>query len=167
MTTIIAEINTIGDLLSGVGATRFYKQDYPKVYVANTIGIRWQGDTNESLTNVMYGVERLYQVVYFSDKEVTCIQKADEIRKAFNNAIKTKVRGLDAYMTLGSFAFSAPFKTDTDGVVAIVGVLPVTVYAQRPQEKSEKMRVVDTGINGDRLVITKDSVIYTSNGGGK
>lgn len=152
MATIIDEINTLGDLLSGVGATRFYKQEYPKTYVANTIGIRWQGDSNNDMTNVVYGVERTYQIVYFSDKETTCIQKADDIRSAFNNVIKTKIRGLDDYMTLGPFGFSAPFKTDTDGVHAIVGILPVTVYAQRPQEDYEKMRIIDAKINGNEAV---------------
>lgn len=147
MADIIAEINTIGDLITPVAQfTRLYKQDLPKVYVANTVGIRWQGDRSEDLTAVVYGVDRTYQIIYFGKSEIDCLNHADKIRSALDNAIKTKLRGLDGYMTLSPFAYSAPFKTDTDGVYAIVGILPATVYVQRPQEKYEKMRVIDAEI---------------------
>lgn len=166
MADIIAEINTIGDLITPAASfERFYKQTLPTKYVANTVGIRWQGDRETSMTNVIYEVNRMYQVLYFGNSEVNCIQTADKIRAALNNAIKVKLRDSDGFMTLGSFNYSAPFKTETDGVYAIVGILPVQVYAERPQPKAEKMRVVDTGLNGDRLVITKDTVENTKNGG--
>lgn len=166
MADIIAEINTIGDLIAPAASfERFYKQSLPTKYVANTVGIRWQGDRDASLTNVVYEVERTYQIIYFDTSELKCVQHADKIRAALNNAIKVKLRDSDGYMTLGSFNYSAPFKTETDGVYAIVGILPAHVYVERPQPKAEKMRVVDTGLNGDRLVITKDTVEYTKNGG--
>ena len=166
MADIIAEINTIGDLITPVAPfTRLYKQDLPKSYVANTVGIRWQGDTSESMTGVVYAVDRIYQIIYFGNSEVNCIQHADKIRASLDNAIKTKIRGLDGYMTLGSFALSAPFKTETDGVYATVGILPVTVYVERPQKQYEKMRVIDATINDDRYVINEFGV--TINGGGK
>lgn len=166
MADIIAEINTIGDLIAPAASfERFYKQTLPTKYVANTVGIRWQGDREASMTNVIYEVNRLYQVIYFGTSEVNCLQNADKIRAVINNAIKIKLRDSDGYMTLGSFSYSAPFKTETDGVYGIVGILPVQIYAERPQPKPEKMRVVDTGLNGDRLVITKDTVEYTKYGG--
>lgn len=167
MADIIAEINTIGDLIAPAASfERFYKQSLPTKYVANTVGIRWQGDRETSMTNVIYGVERIYQIIYFGNSEVNCIQQADKIRGALNNAIKVKLRDSDGYMTLESFNYSAPFKTETDGVYAIVGILPATVYVERPQQQYEKMATVDTGLNGDRLVITKDTVEYIENGGG-
>lgn len=167
MADIVDEINTIGDLITPVAEfTRLYKQSLPKEYVVNTVAIRWQGDKDESLTTYFYGIDRIYQVIYFGKSEVDCIQHADKIRSALNNAIKVQLRGLDGYMTLGSFAYSAPFKTETDNVYAIVGILPATVYVARPQKAYEKMRVVDTDLNGDSLVITSDTVTYTVNGGG-
>lgn len=167
MADIVTEINTIGDLIAPVSAFgRFYKQTLPKEYVANTVAIRWQGDGDKPMTNVIYGVERIYQIIYFGNSEVNCIQNADKIRAALNNAIKVKLRDSDGYMTLESFNYSAPFKTETDGVYAIVGILPATVYVERPQMAYEKMRVVDANLNGDSLVITSDTVTYTTNGGG-
>ena len=177
MADIIAEINTIGDLIAPASDfTRFYKQSLPEKYVANTVGIRWQGDTNESLTNVMYSVGRTYQVVYFGNNEVNCIQIADKIRTQLNNTIKTRLRGSDDYMTLGPLSFSAPYKTETDGVYAIVGVLPVTIYAERPQQSWEPIENIETNIesgsvgyidgkphkrtNTDLLTVTKDDVTY-------
>lgn len=152
MADIIAEINTIGDLIAPASDfTRFYKQSLPEKYVANTVGIRWQGDTNESLTNVMYSVGRTYQVVYFGNNEVNCIQIADKIRTQLNNTIKTRLRGSDDYMTLGPLSFSAPYKTETDGVYAIIGVLPVTVYAERPQTEYQKMAYVEADVNGNKV----------------
>lgn len=139
MADIIAEINTIGDVLGGIGATRFYKQDLPTKYVANTICIRWQGDGDEEFTQAAYAVERVYQIIYFGKNEVSCLQNAEKIRKEINGRIKVKLRGLDGYMTLGSFNFAPPFKTDTDGVYAVSGVLLAKVYIERPRETWQKI----------------------------
>lgn len=167
MTDIVTEINTIGDLIAPVSAfDRLYKQSLPKEYVANTVGIRWQGDRDVPMTNVIYGIGRIYQIIYFGNSEVNCIQQADKIRGAIDNAIKVKLRDSDGYMTLESFNYSAPFKTETDGVYAIVGILSATVYVERPQKQYEKVATVDAGLNGDRIVITQDTVEYTENGGG-
>lgn len=134
MANIIGEIDTIGDLLTDVGVTRLYKQDLPKIYVANTIGIRWQGDTSESETGVVYRIDRIYQVVYFGKSEVDCLQKIPTIQTALNQNIKAKLRDSNGYITLGSLVFSAPFKTDTDNVYAVSGVLPVSVRVAREIE---------------------------------
>ena len=162
MADIIGEINTIGDLLAGVGVTRFYKQDLPLKYVANTIGIRWQGDTSESETGYHYRVERIYQVIYFGGSEVACLQKIPLIQKALQQHIKTKLRDSDGYITLGSFAFTKPFKTDTDGVYAISGILPVTVRVAREFAKVPQIG----GVNVDVDVITEDFKFSTGTCGG-
>lgn len=148
MADIIGEINTIGDLLADVGVTRFYKQDWPKVYVANTIGIRWQGDTSVSETGYHYRIERIYQVVYWGNSEVVCLQKIPLLQKALQQHIKAKLRDSDDYMTLGSFAISPPFKTDTDGVYAVSGVLPVTVRVAREVAPVPKIGgvIIDVGV---------------------
>ena len=62
MADIIDEINTIGDLLASVGVTRFYKQDLPKTYV-NTIGIRWQGDTDVGRSG-LYEIDRVSSYLF-------------------------------------------------------------------------------------------------------
>ena len=142
MADIIAEINTIGDLLGGVGASRFYKQNLPATYVANTIGIRWQGDNSESETGFHYRVDRLYQVIYFGSNEVNCLGLATKLTAALAQNTKAKIRDSSGFITLGSFALSAPFKTETDGVYAIIGILPVSVRVPREFEKAPKMAEV-------------------------
>ena len=147
MADIIGEINTIGDLLADVGVSRFYKQDLPLKYVANTIGIRWQGDSDEGFTQAAYAIDRTYQVIYFGNNEVDCLTKSTAIRAKISDTIKVKLRGSDDYMTLESFNMSAPFKTDTDGVYAVSGALRVTVREAYTQKTWQKMGVINASIN--------------------
>ena len=149
MANIIGEINTIGDLLATVGVTRFFKQDLPLKYVANTIGIRWQGDGDADLTQAAYKIDRSYQVIYFGNSEVDCLNKSEIIRSKLSDYLskKVQIRGSNDFMTFESFSMSAPFKTDTDGVYAVVGVLSVSLLAAYTQPQYEKMREIHATIN--------------------
>lgn len=149
MADIIGEINTIGDLLATVGVTRFYKQDLPEVYVANTIGIRWQGDNDADFTQAAYEITRPYQVIYFGNNEVDCLNKTKVIRSKLSDYLskKVQIRGSNDYMTFESFSMSPPFKTDTDGVYAVVGVLNVSLLESYTQPTYEKMREIHAAIN--------------------
>lgn len=149
MADIIGEINTIGDLLATVGITRFYKQDLPKSYVANTIGIRWQGDTDVDFTQAAYMVNRPYQVIYFGNNEVDCLTKAKVIRSKLGDYLskKVKIRDSNDYMTFESFSMSPPFKTDTDGVFAVVGILSISKLEAYTQPQYEKMQEIHAAIN--------------------
>jgi len=161
---IIAEINTIGDLLVSVGADRLYKQDLPKTYVANTLGIRWQGEVSKSETAYHYRIDRRYQIIYFASSEVKCLQIAPKLTQPIEQNIKTKLRGSDAYMTLGSLSLSAPFKTETDGVYAIIGILPVSIREARQFEQVPKMRVIDAEItprNSEGIALSDG--VYSAN----
>ena len=148
----IAEINTIGDLLTPVGASRFYKQNFPASYASNTIGIRWQGDNSSGLTAVHYTVDNTYQIVYFGSSQVDCLNKSEMISAIINDKLnmKTKIRDFDDYMTFKSFSMSAPFKTETDGIYAVSAILIVTTNRNRSTEVYEKMAVInaDISING-------------------
>lgn len=149
MADIIKEIDTIGDLLATVGVPRFYKQDLPKAYVANTIGIRWQGDSDDGFTQAAYEINRIYQVIYFGNNEVDCLNKAKAIRSKLSDYLskKVKLRGSDDFMTLESFNMSAPFKTDTDGVYAVVGLLNASLLEAYTQPHYEKMQEIHAAIN--------------------
>lgn len=149
MADIIKEIDTIGDLLATVGVTRFYKQDLPKAYVANTIGIRWQGDSDDNFTQAAYEINRIYQVIYFGNNEVDCLNKAKMIRSKLSDYLskKVKLRGSDDFMSLESLNMSAPFKTDTDGVYAVVGVLNASLLEAYTQPQYEKMQEIHAAIN--------------------
>lgn len=163
MADIIAEINTIGDLLVGVGADRLYKQDLPKTYVANTLGIRWQGDISRSETAYHYRIDRRYQVLYFASSEVKCLQTAPKLTQPIEQNIKIKLRGSDAYMTLGSLSLSSPFKTETDGVYALIGILPVSIREARQFEQVPKMRVIAAEItpkNSEGIELSDE--VYTA-----
>lgn len=149
MADIIGEINTISDLLATVGVTRFYKQDLPKSYVPNTIGIRWQGDSDADFTQAAYKIERPYQIIYFSNNEVDCLNKTKLIRSKLSDYLskKVKIRDSNDYMTFESFSMSPPFKTDTDGVYAVVGVLSVSLLEAYSQPKHTKIGEVIATIN--------------------
>lgn len=149
MADIIKEIDTIGDLLATVGVTRFYKQDLPLTYVANTIGIRWQGDSDADFTQAAYEITRPYQIVYFGKNEVDCISKSKLIRSKLSDYLSKKVqlRGSNDFMTFESFSMSPPFKTETDGVYAVVGVLNVSMLEAYTQPQYEKMQEIHAVIN--------------------
>ncbi|ASN68098.1 hypothetical protein 8F11_63 [uncultured Caudovirales phage] len=149
MADIIKEIDTISDLLATVGVTRFYKQDLPLTYVANTIGIRWQGDSDADFTQAAYEITRPYQIVYFGKNEVDCISKSKLIRSKLSDYLSKKVqlRGSNVFMTFESFSMSPPFKTETDGVYAAVGVLSVSMLEAYTQPHYEKMQEIHAAIN--------------------
>ena len=146
MGDIIAEINTIGELIAPVGVTRFYKQDYPKNYVANTIGIAWQSDSGRTHTQTMAQIDRVFQVVYFGKSKVDCMTKAEQIANILRKTIKTKIIGTNDYMSLVSFNFSPILKTETDGVYAVIGVLNTTVQDEIPKPIYENMAEIHTAV---------------------
>lgn len=149
MATRAQEIDTIGDLLASVGATRYYKENFPTTYATNTIGIRWQGDTPIGRTAAFYEVTRTYQIVYFGASRVDCLTKSEIIHELISEHIdkKVKIRGLDEFITLGSFVMTPSFKTDTDGVFAVSGILTTTVRKAHKQPVYDKMRVINAAIN--------------------
>lgn len=168
MADIIDEINTIGDLLTNVGVTRFYKQDLPKTYVANTLGIRWYGDVSESESGYHYRIERIYQVIYFGKSEVDCLQKIPKIQAPINQHIKAKLRESDGYITLGSLSFTKPFKTETDGVYAVAGVLPVSVrvareFAPVPKIGNVTAEIAPKTITDTGEIVAEEVVNITTN----
>lgn len=146
MADIIAEIDTIGELLTPVGVTRFYKQDYPTKYVANTIGLAWQSDSGHTLTQTMAQIERVYQIVYFGKSKVDCLKKSEQIANILRKTIKTKISGTNDYMTLVSFNFSPIMKTETDGVFAVIGILNVSVQDEIPKPYYDKMAEIHTNV---------------------
>lgn len=148
MGSIVNEIDTIGDLITPVASfTRSYKQELPAKYVANTYAIRWQGDNPPTdLTATTYETSRPYQILYFGNNEVDCLTKAQAIQTALQQHIKVKLRGLNEYITLSPFAFSAPYKTDVDGVYAVVGVLVVSDFVNRTQPSYTKMGRIEAEI---------------------
>ena len=149
MADIIKEIDTIGDLLASVGVTRLYKQDLPLKYVANTIGIRWQGDSDSDFTQAAYEISRPYQVIYFGNSEVDCLNKSKLISASLRDHLKKKVklRGSNDFITFESFSMSPAFKTETDGVYAVVGVLSVSLLEAYTQPQYEKMQEIHAAIN--------------------
>src|SRR5690554_91572 len=148
MADIVTEIDTIGDLIELVASfTRYYKQSFPTRRSSDLFAIRWQGDnTPTELSGVVYETARPYQVTYFGNSEIDCMQKADAIQTELRKHIKVRLRGLNEYITFGPFAFSAPYKTDTDGVYAVVGILLVHDYVERPQPEWQKMRRIEAEI---------------------
>lgn len=148
MADIIREIDTIGDLLKPVDVTRFYKQTYPAKYVSNTIGIRWEQDADMSETGAHYVIDRLYQIVYFGTSEVDCLRKIPQITRLINQQPKIKIGDTGDFMTLVSFNMSQPFKTETDGVYATVGVLATKTRVLRDLPQHQKMAEINTDING-------------------
>lgn len=149
MATRAQEIDTIGDVLEAVGVERFFKQDFPLTYSANTIGIRWQGDNSDGLTGAHYLVENTYQIIYFGDSQRDCLDKSETISAIINDKIdmKIKIRDLVEYITLRSFAMTPVFKTDTDGVYAVSAILTVASNRNRILPEHDKLGALNLGIN--------------------
>ncbi|RDV27779.1 hypothetical protein [Lysinibacillus capsici] len=149
MADIIKEIDTIGDLLATVDVTRLYKQDLPLKYIANTLGIRWQGDSDDDFTQAAYEINRIYQIIYFGNSEIDCLKKSKLIRSKLSDYLSKKVQIRDSndFITFESFSMSAPFKTETDGVYAVVGVLNALLLEAYTQPQYEKMREIHAAIN--------------------
>lgn len=131
MTTIINEINTLASVISEDATySKIYKQDLPKVYVPNTLGVRWQSDSEMASTERFSRFRRVYQIMYFGGSQSDCLRAVDYIRMKLAPIRKLQVLEEEGFINLEPLGFSAPFKTDTDGVYAVVGILPVTLYAQ-------------------------------------
>lgn len=149
MATRAQEIDTIGDLLASMDVGRIYKQNFPTKYVANTVGIRWEGDNGDALTNARYSIDNTYQIVYFGSTLVDCLNKSEMISGVINDNLtqKIKIRNLDEYIMLRSFAMSKPFKTDTDEVYAVSAFLHVSSNRSRTQPVYQKMAEINTEID--------------------
>lgn len=132
MADITQEIETLATYLGGVATfARVWRQHLPLKYTANEMSIRYLGDSSESETAYHFRIDREYQVVYFATTEIACLQRATLLQRAINQQIKIPVKDATGYMSLVSFSISQPFKTDTDGVFAVVGVLQAQVREAR------------------------------------
>lgn len=145
MVNIRNEIDSLADLIVNAAPSVIEKQMTPKKPEKNSVVVKWAGDRGESMSGLIYELKRLYQVIYYSDDELQCIDTADKIRKAINDTIKLQISESEDFMTLDLIAFSAPQKTGHD-LYAIVGILPVSVFVKRTQPTYEKMMHIGVNI---------------------
>ena len=91
-----------------------------------------------------------YQVIYFGSNNIDCLNKTKLMRSLLSEYVgkKVKMRDSDDFITFESFVMTAPFKTETDGVYAVSGVLNVTVREAHKRHTFVKMGELSTDING-------------------
>lgn len=122
-------------------------QHIPDKYTAGELSIRYQGDDSTSETGASYRLNRDYQFVYFGNSELDCIRKASVLQRKIKQADKLRIKDSEDYMTLGSFSFSQPFKTESAEIYAVIGILQAEVREAREFATVEKMREINASIN--------------------
>ena len=119
--------------------SRIWLQTIPEKYVAGEMIIRYVGDTSVDETGYHYRLDRDYQIVYFGDSELDCLQKASAIQRKVNNHKQVRLEDSGRYMTLESFSFSQPTKAEGGDVYFIIGILQARVRQARDFSQEEKM----------------------------
>ncbi|MEH6943720.1 hypothetical protein [Bacillus sp. JJ722] len=70
-----------------------------------------------------------------------------KVEQTMNNSHQIPINGTARYLRIESFSLSKPFKTETQGVHAIIGMLEVSLRVLRPQPTYEKIENVYFDVN--------------------
>ncbi|WP_019241512.1 MULTISPECIES: hypothetical protein [Bacillus] len=147
MADIKNEIESVREFLHAIFPTVSFKlQNIPEQYAKNTLTIDFVTSKSATETNASYRLDHTIQLVYFSDSSLDCITKMAQIEHKINDEQLIQIRGTSRYLRIGSFSWSKPFKTDTTGVFAVIGMLEVSLREMRTQEVYEKIQAVNTDL---------------------
>jgi hypothetical protein len=146
--SIVNEVESISAFIEPLltGEVVYYQQ-MPIEPKANDLSIRYIDGGSETETAYHYRLDRNYQIVYFADKEIDCMQGITKLEQKFNNEIVIPLKNSTRYLRVDSFSFSRPFKTEGGKVFAIMGLLSVNLREARSQKPVSKINYVTTRVN--------------------
>ncbi|MDQ0174379.1 hypothetical protein [Bacillus chungangensis] len=148
MAKITDEIEAIGAIISGTlpDATIKY-QHLPEKPTLGLAVIQYVESSNTTETAYHYRIDRTFRLLYYGQSEVDCLRKFELIEEVFGNTLQFKTT--DYRVIPKSFGASQPFKTE-GGAFCMLATLQVELRQARPQEKYEKIGVVEVETNGDK-----------------
>src|SRR5690606_7261138 len=82
-------------------------------------------------TGYHYLINRDYQFVYFAPNELAGVQMASKLQRRVNSVKKLRIKDADGHLTVRSFYFSQPSKTEGGEIYAVLGVLQAQVREAR------------------------------------
>ena len=146
MADIKTEIQSIRDFVAPElpGAT-FKLQNMPDEYKTNELAIDFEGSRPETETAFHYRLDRTYQLVYFGDSKLDCLTKMEAVERKLSQKQMIPIEETARYLRIGSFSLSQPFKTETTGVFAVIGMLEAEAREARAQVTYEPVNNMEVG----------------------
>lgn len=149
---IIDDLEFMADELEARGlSSRTYLGYVPKTYADGEVAIRLLSPTNSTLTSEYVRMDRTYQIVLFSERPATMIQRISDVMTFFTSQVKFPIK--DGFLTINDrISFSEPFLTEGERVYASIGIIEAYVTRKRPQEEYDRLGEVTLGtVNGEEL----------------
>ena len=137
------ELTSLRNFIASVmpATTKFHLQNMPSQYVAGEVAIDFTGDRSDTETALHYRVDTTYQIVYFGESRIDCVDKMDAIKRKLRDTASIQLGTKIGKLTDNPISVSQPFKTES-GVYGIIGMLEVESRELKTQVSSMKIAEV-------------------------
>lgn len=151
MADIKTEIQSIRDFVASElpGAT-FKLQNMPDKYKAAELAIELVRSTTNTETASSYRIAQTYQLVYFGTSQLDCLTKMQLVERRMNDKQIIPLGSTARYLRIGSFSLSQSFKTETNGVFSVIGMLEAEIRESRTQIAYESVNNLEVGTYTDK-----------------
>lgn len=155
MASIANEIESIALLAEPLfTASSVYYQRVPTEPSPSELSIRFISSSSDDEASNHYRLERDYQIIYFAENELACLQKMEALERELNKKLVIPLKDSTRFMRVLSFSFSQPFRTESGNAVAIIGILNAAVREGKDLTQYTKIGQIGVTTYSDSNVST-------------
>ncbi|MFS0841165.1 hypothetical protein [Paenibacillus sp. 1P03SA] len=144
----ITELDSVAAVLSAEVPGTDIKYDVPKEPASGQLIIRAQRNELVTESHFTTRIERLYQIIYFSNDPAAAISAMDRLSRKlmFGTTLIPVEDGSFRYIRIESFSFSDPVETES-GLAAVIATMPTSIRQARDRETFVKITKLNARIN--------------------
>lgn len=145
---LLAELDSVASVVLTEFPESAIKYKVPKEPKAYQFVIRPQKNDLSTDSRFTFKIERLYQLIYFSDNPEIALDVMDKLsRRLMAGTTLIPINdGSLRYIRIGSFSYSDPVETES-GLSAVIASMPTVVHQARDQETFNKVMGLQARIN--------------------
>jgi hypothetical protein len=145
--SIEVELDSVASVVETEFPGSAIKYMVPKEPKTDTFSIRPQKSDLSTESLFTFRIERLYQLIYFSNDAQKALDVMDKLsRRLLSGTTLIPLNdGSLRYIRIGSFSFSDPVETES-GLSAVLATMPTELRQARDQKEFEKIMRVSVRI---------------------
>ncbi|KTS84480.1 hypothetical protein NS115_03905 [Paenibacillus jamilae] len=145
---ILTELDSVASVVLEAFPESEMKYKVPKEPKTGQFVLRSQKNDLSTESRFTFRIERLYQLIYYSDNPAEALDIMDRLsRQLMRGTTLIPINdGSFRYIRIESFSFSDPVETES-GLSAVIASMPTEIRQARDQKTFEKIMQVHARIN--------------------
>ncbi|MGM1023549.1 MAG: hypothetical protein ACQEXV_24185 [Bacillota bacterium] len=146
--SILTELDSVASVVLEAFPESEMKYKVPKEPKTGQFVLRSQKNDLSTESRFTFRIERLYQLIYYSDNPAEALDIMDRLSRLLmrGTTLIPINDGSFRYIRIESFSFSDPVETES-GLSAVIASMPTEIRQARDQKTFEKIMQVHARIN--------------------